>query len=144
MGSVVAAPGLWSSGPRAVARSLAALVCGVLPAQPSSHVSCTGRQVLNRRATRDAPSLQLLAQQTALAPYAFNHCVCLSSFVDTHSSKLTRHPVPGACAWGRSLWSFGGPRRTGFYLPPPPHGTSPSYDPAILLLGVCLSPLRLL
>lgn len=46
-------------------------------------------------------------------------CVCVSSFVDTHSSKLTRHPVPGACAWGRSLWSFGGPSRTGFYLPPP-------------------------
>lgn len=24
--------------------------------------------------------------------------LCVFSFIDTHSSKLTRHPVPGACA----------------------------------------------
>lgn len=99
LGSGAQARGLW--------RGSAALVCGVLPAQLSSRVSCTCRQILDRRATRDAPCLQLLAQQTALAPYAFNRCVCvcLHSLIHIHQNSLGTlcpGPVPGVAVYGAS------------------------------------------
>lgn len=69
-------------------------------------------------------------------------CVCLHSLIHIHRNSLGTlcpGPVPGVAVYGASE----DPAELVSTSHPPP-GTSHSYDPATFLLGVCLSPLRLL
>ena len=55
MGSVVAAPRLWSTGSVVVVHRLnCSAACGVFPIRDRTHVSCMGRRILNHWTTREA------------------------------------------------------------------------------------------
>ena len=143
---------LWLLGFGAQARGLWCAALAALPCVESSRIRCLPvSPALAGGFSITEPPGKLPFCSFLLSRLPLLHMLlillCVFSFIDTHSSKLTRHSVSGVCAWCCSLRRFGGPSRTGFYPRPPNphhHGTSRSYDPAILLPGVRLSPLRLL
>lgn len=102
------------------ARLSCSAVCGVFPdrALPVSAAPAGGFSIAEPPGKR--PFCSFLLSRLPLPHRLLIIFLCVFSFIDTHSSKLTRHPVPGALCPVCRLWSFGGPSRTGFYLPPPP------------------------
>lgn len=121
-GSGAQARGLWRT---------VQLLCGVwsLPRirclPPLLH-----RRILDRRATRKRPFCSFLLSRLPL-PHRLLIVFFKAwfSFIDTHSSKLTRHPVPGACARCAGYGASEDPAELVSTSPPPtptppPSGTS--------------------